>query len=110
VSDVLSLVTSLKTDVERLSARIDDFERRQSAQPEADEPIYGMRSIASALGLRSARTLRNWARDVDLAERHRLPLLLKRNPSGRWFTTARLIANWRRGTESNPWQFQGRIR
>jgi len=105
VSDLLSLVSTLKSDVERLSARIDDFERRQSAaHTEADLPIIGMVSIAHAIGLKGPKTLRNWARDIDLAERHKLALLLKRTPSRRWMTTRRLIANWQRATTANPWE------
>lgn len=105
MTDVLSLVVSMQSDIRRLSNRIDDFERRQSAErSDIDEPIFGLRLVASAIGLKSAKTLRKWATDLDLTEKHQLQMLLKRNPSGRWFTTRRLLNQWRRAIAANPWE------
>jgi hypothetical protein len=105
--EVLEEVADLRAQVEGLLERVALTESafaRGMAGADSDEPIYGLQRIARAIGLKSRQSLRHWITDADLAERHRLAMLLKRTPSGRWCTTRRLIANWRRATEANPWE------
>lgn len=111
LGEVMEDISALRTQVEKLLSRQEATERALSlgmAGADADEPITGMRAIAAAIGLKSVKTLRGWASDVNLAERHRLALLLKRTPSGRWVTTKRCIANWRRATAVNPWTIEAK--
>jgi hypothetical protein len=107
LNEVMEEVSDLRAEVKQLLSRQDASERALAAGmtgTDADEPITGMRAIAAAIGLKSVKTLRGWASDVDLAERHKLAMLLKRTPSGRWSTTRRLIQQWRRATATNPWE------
>jgi hypothetical protein len=105
--EVLEEVADLRSQVEGLLERQALTERALAqgmAGADADAPIYGLQRIARAIGLKSRQSLRHWITDVDLAERHRLAMLLKRTPSGRWMTTPRLVGQWRRATETNPWE------
>lgn len=93
MSDVLSLVSSLKVEVQRLSARVDDFERRQSAERDIDK-VLSLRETATAIG-KAPSTLCHWLGDAQLFERHQLGALVRKDPTGHWASSPRLVARWR---------------
>ena len=85
-----------------LEQRVADLESIVRLAPDVDTPITGLRRIALAIGI-SASSLRRWVSDIDDAQRHKLATLLRKNASGRWFTTKRLITKWRAATAVEPW-------
>jgi hypothetical protein len=92
VSDVLALVSSLKRDVERLNARLDAFEVRG---PSLDlDRVLTVSETARAIG-KSPTTLRHWLHDARLFERHQLAALVRKDPTGHWISSPRLVARWR---------------
>ncbi len=64
----------------------------------ADREI-GLDEVASSIR-RSVATLRRWLRSPSERARHRLDLLVRRDSSGRWVSTPRMVAAWRRVTEA----------
>jgi hypothetical protein len=93
MSDVLSLVSSLKSDVQRLSARVDDFERRQSAERDLDR-VLSVAEAARAIG-KAPVTLRHWLGDVQLFRRYQLAALVRKDPTNHWVSSPRLVARWK---------------
>jgi hypothetical protein len=94
VTDVLALVSSLKSDVQRLSARVDDFERRQSAERPDLDRVLSVKETAAAIG-KSACTFRHWLGNAALFDRHLLGALLRKDTSGRWVSSPRLVARYK---------------
>jgi len=91
--EALALVGALRTDVRRLSARVDDFERRQSAERDIDR-VLSLKETAAAIGKRPS-TIRHWIADAQLFDRHHLAALLRKDSSGHWTSSPRLVARWR---------------
>lgn len=94
MSDVLALVSSLKSDVQRLSNRVDDFERRQSAERGDLDRVLNLRETAAAIG-KSPVTVRHWISKAEFFDRHQLAVLLRKDVSNRWTSSPRLVAKWR---------------
>lgn len=92
MSDVLTLVSSLQVEVRRLSARVDDFERRQGF---ADlDRVLNLSETATAIGKRPS-TLRHWLADAVLFDRHQLGALVRKDSTGHWVSSPRLVGRWR---------------
>lgn len=85
------------SDVEALAARVAELERI-ALVGSADRPL-GLAEVAPAIR-RSTPTVRRWLRSSKERGRRRLDLLVRRDVSGRWISTPRMIAAWRRATEA----------
>ncbi|HEY3349840.1 MAG TPA: hypothetical protein VGM13_08725 [Thermoanaerobaculia bacterium] len=83
-------------DVEALAARVGELER-VALVGDADR-VVGLAEVAPAIN-RAKATLRRWLRSPRERARRRLDLLFRRDASGRWVSTPRAIAAWRRATE-----------
>lgn len=91
--EALEDMGALRSEVRRLSARVEDFERRQSAERDLDK-VLNLKETAAAIG-RSASTVRHWISNAELFDRHQLAVLLRKDDSGRWTSSPRLVAKWR---------------
>jgi hypothetical protein len=87
-------VGALRSEVRRLSNRVDDFERRQSAERGDLDRVLNLRETAAAIG-KAAPTLRHWIADAALFDRHMLAALLRKDSSGRWVSSPRLVARYK---------------
>lgn len=85
------------TDFEALAARVQELERIALCG-DADR-IIGFDEAAAQIN-RAASTVRRWLRSPAERARRRLDLLFRRDSSGRWISTPRMIAAWRRATEA----------
>jgi hypothetical protein len=92
--EALAEVSALRDDVRRLAARIDAFEVRGAPSVDLDR-VLSLRETAAAIG-KSVVTLRHWVGDAVAFDRYHLGVLLKKDPTGHWTSSPRLIAQWRR--------------
>jgi len=83
----------LLTQVMELRARVAELERVQMCG-DADRPMR-LAELAKRIGPgKSVATLRGWIKRPASRRKYRLEMLLRRDPTGHWYSTPRLLAAW----------------
>jgi len=85
-ADLLATVTELRERVSELE--------RLNLSGGADRPIC-LKELAGRIGNgKSVASLRGWMKRPATRKRLRLELLLRKDPTGHWYSTPRLLARW----------------
>lgn len=79
--------------LEALEARVVALEIQQRRGPGLDDTL-SLAATARAIG-KSPTTFAKWLRDAGAFEKHQLAVLVRKDPTGHWVSSPRLIARWK---------------
>jgi hypothetical protein len=92
---LLDAVAELRARTAKVEARQEATERAlaQGMAPDLDR-VLSLKETAAAIG-KASTTLRHWLGNASLFDRHQLGALLRKDPTGHWVSSPRLVARWK---------------